>query len=845
MTTYLSPGAYANEVDVSAYAARIASTVLALVGVASKGPVGVPTLLTSQSNAANIFGKPPAIGTSKARFGMHAVMNALSKTSQVWYTRVTDGTEAFASADSPIVVNSQVLYLAKDDSGITINGGQLAFAIQVFKRSGSFLGSDAFDALVRRFGASNIFTAAFAPITTLDELNAAITGSGAFVQVLVPMASATKTFENYDQFTNRFNRLMVDAPLRAENILVEDNVNGVQKFIAIKTANLADLVALNLEFKLVDDTSSVSPNEPGYATNAYDGGTPYSQLQLTAKKPGIAGNGISVTFVDVGNTFTGLPPVSVSGREVTVNINETVTTAAEVLSALAANTTARLIVTAANGAGSDGSGLIDAGTVTLVNGGTNLPQGEIVNPVDESIGTINLSSTRTKRLDYTNSLKLHFKASSPGEYANSAKMYFGHDDSGLMTVEYRETNELGEKAVNLRIQPSGVSGSFIDALEGFSGISPLAAADITLLSDSTSLTTALGGIDVISDVAAKSFLTWNAYEFYTSQDAAFTGGESGIPEDYNDLVDAVIGNPADNSGLYGYANRETYDNSILAAPGFDQAAVVRAGLSICEGAGDLIYIVDPPSGSDVTKGLSPQDVVDWHNGRGFGNSAAFNSSFGALYYGWLPVQDLFNGGTIWVPPSVCVLEQIAYSDNVGEVWFAPAGFKRGRLVRALGIQGNAVNNQGDRDFMYSNGNAVNPIVNFPKDGVVIFGQRTLQRAASALDRVNVRRMLNYIKRTSVAAVRPELFDPNDAVLWASLVKILTPIYQEVKNKRGLNNFLVKIDAQTTSSAARDNNEVYGYIVVEPTKAAEKIILSFVITAQGANFTEALAAVGVV
>lgn len=845
MTTYLSPGAYATEVDLSTYAARIASTVLALVGAAGKGPVGVPTLVTSQANGANVFGKPLAIGTSKARFGLHAMMNALTKTSQVWYTRVTDGTEEYASADTPIIVNSQVLYLAKDDSGITINGGQLAFALQVYKRSGSFLSADAYDALVRRFGATNIFDAAFAPITNLDELNTAIAGSGAFVQVMVPMASATKTFENYDQFTNRFNRLMVDAPLRAENILVEDDVNGVQKYIAIKTANLADLVALNLEFKLIDDTTSVSPAETGYATTSYDGGTPYSQLQFTAKKPGIAGNGISVIFADVGNTFVGLPPVSVSGRTITVSINDGTTTAAEVVAALAANTTARLIAVAANGAGSDGSGILDAGTATLVNGGTNLPTASITNPVSESIGTINLSSTKTKRLDYTSSLKLHFKASSPGEYANAAKMYFGHDDSGLQTIEYRELNELGEKSVNLRIQPSGVAGSFIDAVEGFTGVSPLSADDITLLTDSSSLTTALGGIDVITDLDAKSFLTWNAYEFYTVQNAAFTGGESGIPDDYNDLVDAIIGNPADNSGLYGYSNRESYDNSLLAAPGFDQAAVIRAGLSICETAGDLMYLVDPPSGSDVTLGLSPQDVTDWHNGKGFGNSSAFNSSFGAVYYGWLPVQDLFNGGTIWVPPSVCVLEQIAYSDNVGEVWFAPAGFKRGRLTRALGVQKNAVNNQGDRDYMYSGGNAINPIVNFPKDGVVIFGQRTLQRQASALDRVNVRRMLNYIKRTSVAAVRPELFDPNDAVLWAQLVKILTPIYQEVKNKRGLNGFLVKIDAATTSDLARDNNEVYGYIVVEPTKAAEKIILSFVITAQGANFTEALAAVGVV
>jgi phage tail sheath protein FI len=146
--------------------------------------------------------------------------------------------------------------------------------------------------------------------------------------------------------------------------------------------------------------------------------------------------------------------------------------------------------------------------------------------------------------------------------------------------------------------------------------------------------------------------------------------------------------------------------------------------------------------------------------------------------------------------------------------------------------------------MYSNGNAVNPIVNFIKDGVVIFGQRTLQRSASALDRINVRRMLNYIKRTSVVAVRQFLFEPNDQILWGQLANILKPIYQDVKNKRGINRFEVVFDDKTTPAIARDNNEVYGYIIIEPTKAAEKIILSFVITAQGASFSEALAAAGV-
>ncbi len=843
MATYLSPGAYARELDYSAYAARAASSVIAIVGSAGKGPVNKPTLVTNPSQLVSIFGKPLAIGSSKARFGLHAAVNSLNQTSQVWYTRVTDGTEAYAATDSAIMVNSQVLYLAKDDAGITVNGGVMAFAIQVSKRAGTTLGADAFNALVRRFGAANIFTAAYAPIANLGELNTAIAGAGAFVQVSIPMASATKVFESAESFVGRFNRLMVDAPLRSENILVTDSVNGVQKYIAIKTANLADLVGQNLEFQIVDDSAVVSPNETGYATAAFDGGAPHSQVQFTAKKPGLGGNGISVVLTNVGNTFSGLPVVTVAGKIVTVNINAGTTIAADVISAMGANTTARLLVVATNGAGSTGAAVIAAGTAHLVNGGTNLPT-EIKNPVSESIGTVNLSTSKTQRLDY-GTLKFHFKAVSPGEYANVAKMYFNHDDQGLETIEYREGNEAGERAVNLRIQPSGVAGSFIDALAGFAGLAPQAPADLTLLTDAASLTTARGGIDVITDVTQKSWLTWNAYEFYEIATPAFTGGHSGVPDDFNDLVDAVIGNPADKSGLYGYADREAFDNSLLLAPGFYQSQAVRAGLNIAETAGDMVFLVDPPAGADVTAGLTGQEVVDWHNGKGYGNSSAFNSSYGTLYYGWLNVQDMFNGGTFFAPPSVLMGEQIAFSDNVSEVWFAPAGFKRGRLTKAISIQKNASCTLGERDYMYSGGNAVNPLVNFPQDGVVVFGQRTLQRAASALDRLNVRRMMNYIKRVSVAAVRPEIFEPNDKILWAKLASLLSPIYQGIKNRRGLNNFLVKFDEQTTNNLARDNNEVYGYILLEPTKAAEKIILSFVVTAQGASFTEALAAAGVV
>lgn len=843
MATFQSAGVYLRELDYSAYAARIAGSVIGFVGTATKGPIGIPQLLTSPSQGIGIFGKPLPTAGTKCNFGLHAAMNALNQTSQVWYVRVTDGTEKIASVSSPIVVNSQVVYLANDDDGITVTGGQLAFTLEIQVRPGAVLSSDAFNALTRQFGANSVFDASYNVITNFSDLLTAIDGSGAFVNVQVPLAKTDKTFENYEQFVARFNQVVGDGVLRAEPILVEDSVDGVQKFIAIKTQNLSSLLALNLEFKLTVDTAT-SPADTGYAQNSYDGGHPHSQLQVIAKKPGVIGNSISVYFTDVGNTFTGLPVVSVSGKVITVSINAGVTIASDVLKALDANSSARLLVTAINGAGSSGSATIQAGHVHLTSGGTNLPT-SIVSPVTAGIGTVNLSTTWTQRYEPSTGNEFTFSASSAGEFANKAKLYFGKDSSGLETLEYREGNDAGEKATNLRIQPAGSKNSFLDALAGFKNLAAPAASEITLLTATAGQTLARGTVDVITDAEKKTFLTWNAFEFYSASAPALSGGRSGIPDDYNDLVGEVIGNAADRTGLYAFANRESYDNSLLSAPGFDQSSVIRAGLSIAETAGDLEFIPDPPAGTVIENGLTAQEIVAWHNGQGFGNTAAFNSSYGALYYGWVKTFDTFNQVEHWVPPSVLVLEQIAYSDNVGEVWFAPAGFRRGRLTKALDVQANAVCDQGSRDYMYGSGNAVNPLVKFPKDGVVIFGQRTLQRNASALDRLNVRRMLNYIKRASAAAVRYDLFEPNDKILWGQLSTVLKPIYQEVKNKRGINKFEVRFDDKTTPQLARDNNEVYGYIIIEPTKSAEKIILSFVITAQGASFSEALAAAGVV
>lgn len=844
MSVFVSPGPYVRELDFSQYAARIAGSVIAVVGTAGKGPIDTPTLLTSQEQLVQIFGRPLSTDGTRSNFGLHAAFNALAQTSQVWYTRVADGSERVATTSAPIVVNNQIIWEADDDNGISITDGTMAFTIEILGVGGTALKQDAFNGLVRRFGIKNLFDGGYAPITNLTELETALAGPGAFAQVLVPMARETTVFENLEQWTSRFNALMLGGPLRSDFRIIEDPVSGVLKFWVVKTQNLSPLLAQNLQFRIADNATSpfVSPNADGKATGTYQGGGVADEIDFSARRPGLIGNSISVNFVDVGNTFVGLPAVSVSGSTVTFSINAGTTTAAQVLEALDESSSARLLIEGELGGSNPGTSVMQPETVNFIGGGSNLPSEIAIS----SLGTNNLSTTPTQVYSDP-TLNFDFQAASAGEFANRAVIRFSKDTRGTSVVEYQEGDETPEGAGELLIQPKTTRGSFITFLEqgGLPSVGAFAAGDYTLLTDPNSLALGDGTIDTLDTYAdQKEWLQWNAYEFYEAITYQFSGGRSGVPEDYDDLIDAIIGNAADESGLHSYQNRELYDNSMLATPGFDQGAVIRAAISMCETSGDCFYVADTPGGPNLELGLTVQQIVDWHNGRGFGNSAAFNSSYASVWHSWQRTRDSFNGRDHWVPPSVLVLEQIAFSDRVGEIWFAPAGFKRGRLLRSAGVQQGGRNSQGDRDFMYSGGNAINPIVNFPRDGVVLFGQRTLIRQPSALDRINVRRLLIYVKRVSAAAVRSELFEPNDEILWSTLERILKPIFVEIRNKRGLNNFLVKVDPDTTTDLNRDNNEVVGYIVLEPTKAAEKIILNFVVTAQGASFSEALAAAGV-
>lgn len=322
----------------------------------------------------------------------------------------------------------------------------------------------------------------------------------------------------------------------------------------------------------------------------------------------------------------------------------------------------------------------------------------------------------------------------------------------------------------------------------------------------------------------------------------FSGMANGIPLDplfASALDSAVIGNPSRASGIYAFDNPESFDISLLATPGFSSGPVIAAALSMCEGRGDCLYLVDPPFG------LRPQQVVDWHNGMLFSDlSSALNSSYGALYWSWVEVFDQFNGGTVFVPPSGHVSAVFARTARVAETWFAPAGLNRGRLLTALNLEFNPT--QGERDLLYGFNNAVNPLVNFQQDGITVFGQRTLQRRDSALDRVNVRMLLIALKKGLIPILRNFIFEPNDRTLWDSVKNAVSPFLQDIKSRRGITAYQVICDSRNNTPIRRDRNELWVSVLIKPTRAVEFVVLNLVVLRTDQSFAaeEVLAAAGV-
>ncbi len=290
----------------------------------------------------------------------------------------------------------------------------------------------------------------------------------------------------------------------------------------------------------------------------------------------------------------------------------------------------------------------------------------------------------------------------------------------------------------------------------------------------------------------------------------------------------LIGNAATKTGMYALDD-DLLNISIGIIPGIHDDEVQNAFVTLAETSQNFIATVSPPYGLDTV-----QEATDWMNGRSSDGSrtAPINSSWGAVFWPHVQVFDVFSGKDRWYDPSIFAVRQMAFTDNVAEAWFAPAGFRRGRLTKPTATE--KALNQGDRDALYVNN--INPIVNFVPEGITIFGQKTAQRAATALDRINVRRLMIYLRKVLLQTGRQDLFEPNDAFTWDIIKTKAEAVLSDIQGRRGITEFRVVCDSTVNTPLRVDRNELWCKILLRPTKTAEWIVFEVNLTSQSAKFS---------
>ena len=269
------------------------------------------------------------------------------------------------------------------------------------------------------------------------------------------------------------------------------------------------------------------------------------------------------------------------------------------------------------------------------------------------------------------------------------------------------------------------------------------------------------------------------------------------------------------------ANQDDYRFNVISVPGLtlaDNSNQVTTLINAIQSRGDAIAVVDTrPYDDTINEAVT--------------SATSVNSSYAATYWPWLQTIDPGTGQLVWVPASTLIPAVYAFNDSVSEPWFAPAGINRGGLDTVVRAERKLT--QAQRNTLYT-GN-VNPIATFPGQGVVVYGQKTLQKKASALDRVNVRRLLIALKSYISQVANNLVFEQNTIATRNAFLSQVNPYLESVQQRQGLYAFRVIMDDSNNTPDVIDRNQLIGQIYLQPTKTAEFIYLDFNILPTGATF----------
>ena len=821
----VSPGVFTNEVDQSFLAGGVAQIGAAIVGSTVKGPALVPTQITSYGEFEQIFGS-----YTDDSYVPFVVNDYLRNGNVITVTRLL-------YEDGYSITNGAIGVIAKSGSGAgaveTVT--HILHPTQAVLGAGSVVNAAYFEDSVINNDSSGSFeikvSGSFTTDTSIPGFSAFLAGNGASVSASIVSTDnsyITKTYGKspksvdypvYVQYENKaasslFNN-MADVTISLAQVtgsaysFLEDYKTAATPFITsqkigttaknlFKFHTLSHGTSVSTEVKIgirdVRLASEVSdPN--GYGTFTVEVrrvnttnivNTPYSS-QDTDRTP------------DIVESFTNLNLDPDSPRYISRVIGDrysTITDAGDIV---------------VNGDYPNLSKFIrvevDPGVSEKTNNEILIPFGYVAltSPIPMYSSSLNLTATAT----LTSQVQTTF----------SSRNYFGFDFDNLNNLNY-----LSPIPTTFSTTGSNVDFYLGDVSQDAAANFPTAATAY-----SGSLTTALNANTFTDNVSV------NTRKFMVPMQGGFDGARPNLPKLSGTNIKstntfgfdcsgiATTGTKAYNKAFALLSNADYYDMNMLITPGVIDSIhplVTSAARNLVEQRQDTFYIMDSNALTDNIATVV-QQVTN------------IDSNYAATYFPWVRVVDPGKNKPIYVPPSVVMPGVLAFNDAVTAPWYAPAGLTRGGLTTAIGTYKNL--SQSNRDTLYEN--RVNPIANFPNEGICVWGQKTLQARPSALDRVNVRRLLIEVKKFIASSTRYLVFEQNTSATRNRFLTIVNPYLEQVRAQQGLSAFRVVMDETNNTPDVIDRNIMYGQIFLQPTRTAEFIVLDFNIQPTGASFPE--------
>jgi len=339
-----------------------------------------------------------------------------------------------------------------------------------------------------------------------------------------------------------------------------------------------------------------------------------------------------------------------------------------------------------------------------------------------------------------------------------------------------------------------------------------------------------GAIDLDDDntaLASRKFLVpfQSGFDGFKPNRIVKTAGDiiAGNSQGYDLSSNTATGTVAFRKAINAVSNPDEFDINMLVIPGVIHrlhSSVTTFAKDMCEDRQDTFFVMDASAWGDSIS--TAVNAVQ-----------SFDSNYVASYYPWVKILNTDKNKPVWVPPSAVLPGVIAFNDQVAAEWFAPAGLNRGGLTSV--IEAKTRLTRAERDTLYEG--RLNPIATFPGQGVTVFGQKTLQAKPSALDRINVRRLLIAVKKFIASSTRYLVFENNTAATRNRFLSIVNPYLESIQQRQGLYAFRVVMDETNNTPDVIDRNIMVGEIFLQPAKTAEFIVLDFNVLPTGAAFPE--------